>query len=114
MADLRKPVRLINSSAPTRICDNGGWTDTWFAQYGAVFNIAVSPVVEVQLRVFADDGNLPPITIHAENYNERYCIEQPRGTYSKHPLIEAVFDCMPVPEGQAVELSIFSEAPAGC
>lgn len=114
MADLQKPVRLINSRAPTRICDNGGWTDTWFAQYGSVFNIAVSPAVEVQLSVFSDDGNSAPITIIAQNYNERYSIEQPKGLYGKHPLIEAVFDCVPVPKGQAVELSIFSEAPAGC
>ena len=81
MADLRKPIRHINSSAPTRICDNGGWTDTWFAQYGAVFNIAVSPTVEVQLSVFKDDSNSAPFTINARNYNERYSIEQPKGTY---------------------------------
>lgn len=114
MADLRKPIRLINSSAPTRICDNGGWTDTWFAHYGTVFNIAVSPVVEVQLSVFPDNDNSAPITINAQNYNEHYSIVQPGGVYGKHPLIEAVFDCLPVPQGQAVELSIYSEAPAGC
>lgn len=114
MADLQKPVRIINSSAPTRICDNGGWTDTWFAQYGAVFNIAVSPSVEVQLRVFGDHGSSAPITINAQNYNERYSIAQPKGAYGRHPLIEAVFDCVPIPKDQALELSIFSEAPAGC
>ena len=114
MADVQKLVRLINSSAPMRICDNGGWTDTWFAQYGSVFNVAVSPAVEVQQRVFRDIGNSAPFTINAQNYNQRYSIEQPKGSYGKHPLIEAVFDCMPVPKGQAVELSIFSEAPAGC
>jgi hypothetical protein len=25
------PLRIVNSVAPTHICDNGGWTDTWFA-----------------------------------------------------------------------------------
>ena len=25
------PLRIVNRVAPTRICDNGGWTDTWFA-----------------------------------------------------------------------------------
>src|SRR5271167_3462348 len=114
MADLQKPVRIVNSRAPTRICDNGGWTDTWFAQYGTVFNIAVSPAVEVQLSAFSEDSNSAPITINAQNYNERYSIEQPKGTYSKHPLIEAVFDYVPIPKGRALELSIFSEAPAGC
>jgi mevalonate kinase len=74
----------------------------------------VSPAVEVQLSVFRDDGNSAPFTINAQNYNERYSIELPKGSYGMHPLIEAVFDCVPVPNGQAVELSIFSEAPAGC
>jgi hypothetical protein len=45
----------------------------------------VSPAVEVQLSVFSDDGNSAPITIIAQNYNERYSIEQPKGLYGKHP-----------------------------
>ena len=49
MSTAPRPVRLINSIAPIRICDNGGWTDTWFAGYGRIFNIGVYPYVEVQL-----------------------------------------------------------------
>ena len=47
------PLTIINSLAPIRICDMGGWTDTWFAQHGSVFNIAVSPYAEVQIGVLA-------------------------------------------------------------
>ena len=114
MADLRKPVRIIHSAAPTRICDIGGWTDTWFARYGAVLNVAVTPVVEVELRVFGEDERTAPITIEARNYHEHYSIDRPNGSYGKHPLIEAVFDCVPLPQGIAVELSISSQAPVGC
>jgi D-glycero-alpha-D-manno-heptose-7-phosphate kinase len=32
---------FIFSRAPTRICDIGGWTDTWFYPKGAVFNFSV-------------------------------------------------------------------------
>ncbi|MGC8787310.1 MAG: hypothetical protein ACP5Q1_07800, partial [Anaerolineae bacterium] len=46
-----RPIRIITSVAPIRICDNGGWTDTWLAQYGKVFKIAVAPYVEVQIQV---------------------------------------------------------------
>ena len=46
---IRKPLRIINSVAPIRICDNGGWTDTWFAGYGSIFNIGVYPYAEVQI-----------------------------------------------------------------
>ena len=41
------PIRIINSVARF-ICDNGGWTDAWFAEYGKIFNIAVYPYVEVE------------------------------------------------------------------
>ena len=49
-------LRVINSRAPIRVCDIGGWTDTWFAQHGKVLNMAVSPRVEVQIEVFARDS----------------------------------------------------------
>jgi D-glycero-alpha-D-manno-heptose-7-phosphate kinase len=114
MPDSRKPVRTIHSAAPTRICDIGGWTDTWFARYGTVLNIAVTPVVEVELRVFVADENSAPITIEARNYNQRYSINRPNGSYGEHPLIEAVFDYAPLPKDMAVEVSISSQAPAGC
>ena len=114
MTDPRKPLRVIHSRAPIRICDNGGWTDTWFARHGKIFNIAVSPTVEIQLSIFADDGNSPRYTIDARNYNQRYSIDQPNGNYGRHPLIEAVLDFMPAPQGQSLELSIACDAPPGC
>jgi D-glycero-alpha-D-manno-heptose-7-phosphate kinase len=49
-------VRLITATAPTRICDVGGWTDTWFARHGRVLNLAVTPNVEVALRASAAAG----------------------------------------------------------
>ena len=47
-----RPLRIINSVAPIRICDNGGWTDTWFAGHGRIFNIGVYPYAEVQIEVY--------------------------------------------------------------
>ena len=44
------PWRILNAVAPIRICDLGGWTDTWFAEHGKVFNIGVHPGVEVQVN----------------------------------------------------------------
>ena len=114
MTRQRKPLRVVNSVAPIRICDNGGWTDTWFARCGKVFNIAVYPYAEVQVRVFRHHGSGARITINAENYGERYTIAEPRGRYDKHPLLEAAIDFMKVPRDVAIEVSIHSEAPAGC
>ena len=107
--------RIVNSVAPIRVCDNGGWSDTWFARYGKVFNIAVYPYVEVQMRVLdCEAGDRNRITIHAENYGQRYTIAEPNGLYNKHPLLEAAIDYMRVPTGVGIEVSIFSEAPSGC
>lgn len=113
------PLRIINSVAPIRICDNGGWTDTWFAKYGKIFNIAVYPYAEVQMRVFPSTTERPRITIHAENYGQRYTIDKPldgageEQGYTKHPLLEAALEYMHIPNHLALEISIFSEAPAG-
>ena len=114
MRKVRKLLRIVNTVAPIRICDNGGWTDTWFARYGKVFNIAVYPYAEVQMRVYEHRGTTKRITINAENYGEPYTIAEPGGRYGKHPLLEAALDFMHIPPDVAIEVSIYSEAPSGC
>jgi len=107
-----KPLRIISSVAPIRIADFGGWTDTWFAKYGRVLNIAVYPYVEVQIHVYRR-GNRPPVSIYAENYGERYTLEAIGGAYDRHPLLEAAIQYMGVPKDLALEITLFSEAPVG-
>ncbi len=109
----QKPERIINSIAPIRINDLGGWTDTWFARFGKVLNIAVCPAAEVQMRVYARDASRPQITIYAENYGERYTLDGVGGTYDRHPLLEAALQFMGVPDDLSLEIDIFCEAPAG-
>ena len=106
----RQPLFIINSVAPIRICDNGGWTDTWFAGYGKIFNIGVYPYAEVQIKVYHNHGDR--IIINAENYGERYTVT-PEKHWDKHPLLEAAIEYMHVPSEYAFEVSIFSEAPSG-
>lgn len=107
------PIRIISSVAPIRIADFGGWTDTWFAKFGRVLNIAVYPLAQVQMRVFPRDEDRPVLTIYAENYGERYTLDSVGGTYDRHPLLEAAIDFMAIPPHLALEIDIFSEAPAG-
>jgi len=108
-----QPQRIINAVAPIRICDNGGWTDTWFAEYGRIFNIAVYPYAEVQIELFPNDGQRERITIYAENFGERYALQPDTPGWDRHPLLEAAIERMGVPQEWAVQLTIFSEAPAG-
>lgn len=95
-----------------RVCDIGGWTDTWFAKRGAVFNIAVRPFVEVQITAFprtSDDR----VNLNLENYGDKYSINPDKVSYDRHPLIEATVDVMEIPEDLSVEINLFSKAPSG-
>lgn len=113
MASTSRPTRIINSVAPIRIADFGGWTDTWFAKFGKVLNIAVYPFAEVQVRVFSRSPDRPRFAIFAENYGERFTLDSIGGTYDRHPLLEAALQFMAIPDNLALEIDIFSEAPAG-
>lgn len=46
------------ATAPLRVCDNGGWTDTWFAGSGAVCNLGVEPGVTVRVDVRPGSGRV--------------------------------------------------------
>jgi D-glycero-alpha-D-manno-heptose-7-phosphate kinase len=109
---MSQPFTIINSVAPIRICDNGGWTDTWFAGHGQIFNIGVYPYAEVQIAVHPNGKRESCITINAENYGERYVVA-PEKHWDKHPLLEAAIEYMRVPAGLDLEVTIYSEAPGG-
>jgi D-glycero-alpha-D-manno-heptose-7-phosphate kinase len=109
----KPPLRIINSAAPIRICDNGGWTDTWFAEQGKIFNIGVYPYVEVQVEVYPRDGREERIMIYAENFGERFAAHREQARWDRHPLLEAAIARMQVPEDVALQVTIFSEAPSG-
>jgi D-glycero-alpha-D-manno-heptose-7-phosphate kinase len=106
-----RPVRVVRSAAPIRICDNGGWTDTWFARRGVVFNVAVHPCAEAQVRVFEDGP--PGVVLHAEDFGERYTVPSPPAPWGPHPLLEAAIAHARVPPDVRLEISVHSEAPPG-
>jgi D-glycero-alpha-D-manno-heptose-7-phosphate kinase len=107
------PLRIINSVAPIRIADNGGWTDTWFAEHGKIFNIGVYPYAEVQIEVYPYEGGPERIVIQAENYGDRYEVLPDKARWNKHPLLEAAIQYMRIPEDIAFQVTIYSEVPAG-
>ncbi len=103
---------FINSRAPIRICDNGGWADTWFARYGQIFNIAVAPYVEVQVKASPAPDGVTQATIQAENFGDDY-LWVPGSGWDRHPLLEAAIQSMDLPAGLSLEINLFSEAPSG-
>jgi D-glycero-alpha-D-manno-heptose-7-phosphate kinase len=102
----------IKATAPVRICDIGGWTDTWFAGHGAVFNIGVSPLVEVTVATAQQESD-DRVRLHLGNYNQTYTLNPDNIVYDKHPLIEASIDSLEIPAGISLDIEIFSKAPAG-
>jgi D-glycero-alpha-D-manno-heptose-7-phosphate kinase len=109
----RAKRRIVNAMAPIRVCDLGGWTDTWFADTGAVCNIGVYPYVEVQIYVSAATRANPRIVIHAENFGDRYRLDPRKIVYDKHPLLEASIDILELAD-LSFEVNLYSMAPAGC
>jgi D-glycero-alpha-D-manno-heptose-7-phosphate kinase len=103
--------RVVESVAPIRVCDNGGWTDTWFAKHGAVFSIAVRPHARVRVRVSANGP--PGVVLHVEDFGERYVVTPQPSAWGPHPLLEATIAFMKVPSHLGLEVSIHSEAPSG-
>jgi len=106
-------TRIINAVAPTRICDVGGWTDTWFAKSGCIFNIAVYPYVEVQIKVSEAKGDENRLTVHLENYVDTFTLDPQNIHYGKHPLIEAAIDSVNIPKDMYCEVNIYSNMPPG-
>src|SRR5579864_2843078 len=102
---------MIEASAPVRICDLGGWTDTWFGGPGRVLNIAVGPGVEVS--ICASPGR-QRVLLDVETFGDRYSIVPGTHRVARHRLLEAAVDALAPPADLAVDISVRSTVPAGC
>lgn len=108
-------LTVVNAAAPTRICDTGGWTDTWFAGHGRVVNIAVAPYVTVQLLVYRRGSRPDHLVLHVEDYGQRYALVPGQAGQSRHhPLLEAAVERAAGTEDIDLEVWISSAAPPGC
>ena len=99
--------------APIRICDLGGWSDTWFAKHGAVLNIAVSPYAECRMEVAEVPQWRERFFFTVDDYGDRYRLDPQNVTFGRHPLLEACVKSMPIPKGLDVEISLHSSIPGG-
>lgn len=102
---------MIEATAPVRICDLGGWTDTWFGGPGRVLNLGVNPGVTVSIRV----GEGPDaVVLDVGVFGDRYPLTPGVGRTPRHPLLEAAIDALPPPVGPPVEIDVRSAVPSGC
>ena len=107
-------VTVVHARAPIRICDTGGWTDTWFARRGRVFSIAVSPGVEVRVvaREPREDES-PGIVVDVDAYGDRYTVPARPAPWGPHPLLEAAIASVALPRHLQIEARVRSGIPPG-
>ena len=103
----------VESTAPIRICDNGGWTDTWVARHGKVFNIAVRPHVSVRIDALPAGSCEAALVLALENYGTRYEPTLEGAAWGPHPLLEACLRETQTPADIDIEVTIRSDAPVG-
>jgi D-glycero-alpha-D-manno-heptose-7-phosphate kinase len=101
---------IIFSRAPVRICDIGGWTDTWFCPNGAVFNICVDLYSYVRIVPSSDNS----IKIISENLNLQAEIDNLKKIeYDGNlDLIKSAVKRLGIKKG--LEIFVRTEAPPGC
>ena len=102
----------ITATAPVRVCDVGGWTDTWFSKYGAVSNIAVSPQVEVKILPGTERQG-GQISLNLINYNQQYNLNPGDISPDRHPIVEAIIAEKKFPDNLYMNISIYSQIPPG-
>jgi len=99
--------------APIRICDLGGWTDTWFAKQGAILNIAVKPFAQCLVQVSEAVDGEEKFFISVDDYGERYRLDVRDIKFGHHPLLDACVKSLEIPSGLDVEVSLHSAVPGG-
>ncbi|MBA3281929.1 MAG: GHMP kinase [Acidimicrobiia bacterium] len=122
---MTEEIARVIATAPVRVADVGGWTDTWFGSPGSVCNLAVGPGVTVEANLVAgpDGADELPVRVVAPTLGEDYRIgpSPAQGwrwsTPRRQPLLEhaiaSVLEEVSVPAGLSVDLEISSAVPAG-
>jgi D-glycero-alpha-D-manno-heptose-7-phosphate kinase len=102
---LTAPRRAVTATAPVRVVDLGGWTDTWFAGSGLVCCVAVGPATTVSISLpenvdASDESSSKPISWNTPDLP---------GT-TEHPLLQAVAKQYELP---GAEVTVRSAVPPG-
>ncbi len=101
--------KKILSRAPVRICDIGGWTDTWFYRNGAVFNFCIN----LYSYVYIIENGSKAIRIVSDNLGVQTLIKSHESIEydGKLDLIKAGIKILNVQKG--LDIYIKTEAPPG-
>ena len=106
------PAPAWIATAPTRICDAGGWTDTWFARHGRVVNVAVAPRAVATVTSTARRGDRPQVRMLVRDFDDDYGFELD-GASGRHPLLEQSVVAAAPPAAVMLDVEVSCAAPAG-
>ena len=100
----------VLTRAPTRICDIGGWTDTWFYPKGAIFSFCVD--LYSYVRLVENGSNI--IKIVAQNLEQSAEILNLRKIEYNGvlDLLKTAIKRMNIKKG--VDIFVKADAPPGC
>jgi D-glycero-alpha-D-manno-heptose-7-phosphate kinase len=104
--------RVVRATAPVRICDIGGWTDTRIAGHGEVVNLAIRPGTEVEVALRDDGGGRR--VVHAVDYGESFRVEEGWDSVPQHHrLLAAALEQASLAKGCSIEVTVSSKVPPG-
>lgn len=92
----------VLASAPVRTADVGGWSDTWFAEYGLVCNVAIEH--RARVRVDVDPAAAASIELDVKMTGQRYRFDAGSAP-GLHPMLEAAAGGLAPRCGVFVEIS---------
>ena len=107
-------------TAPVRVADAGGWTDTWFAETGVVCSVAVGPGVEITLQPSLRSapgetvGRSTP-TLHLFDFESSVRLDEAgrSALRHQHPVLAEIVQTQLSIVGSIESISIRSSVPAG-
>ncbi|NOR14788.1 MAG: GHMP kinase, partial [Candidatus Aminicenantes bacterium] len=106
--------RSIRSTAPLRVNDIGGWTDTWFSGTGNVLNLAVAPGVQVDVVISDNPRNLcKRVRVFALDFGTDFLVDPDNPDYGTHQLLQGALHSLPIPQDLCLEIYLKSAVPAG-
>ena len=109
----RTPLRVIRATAPLRINDIGGWTDTWFSGEGKVLNLAISPPAEAVIKVYPNKRKRKKrVLVRALDYGECFWMTPEEPDYSVHPHLQGAINSLCIPMGYELDISVSAPFPA--
>jgi D-glycero-alpha-D-manno-heptose-7-phosphate kinase len=105
----------VVATAPVRVADVGGWTDTWFGSPGRVCHLAVGPGVEVTAS-WGEPSDGGAVHLVAPDVGLDRLVD-PQRPAAAHPLLDhavaAILDGVELPADRGIEARIASHVPPG-